>query len=163
MKRKLHLILIICSFGTYISINLGLRVEHLVIYPFISIYLLISILKQRSIIKNQFMIFSVWFLASCFMIIRTIMGDTSGIKITRIIAELENFIQPLLIMSFFMFITIKFKKEQAKDRLIKVSKLLIIMLLLNTIWSLMNIFIDFSFINVYFLGRSRVSFFKSYD
>lgn len=149
---KLPLILIICSFGTYISINLGLRVEHLVIYPFISIYLLISILKQRSIIKNQFMIFSVWFLASCFMIIRTIMGDTSGIKITRIIAELENFIQPLLIMSFFMFITIKFKKEQAKDRLIKVSKLLIIMLLLNTIWSLMNIFIDFSFINIYFWG-----------
>lgn len=30
---KLPLILIICSFGTYISINLGLRVEHLVIYP----------------------------------------------------------------------------------------------------------------------------------
>ena len=152
--NKLPFIFIIFAFGPYVHLGLGLRLEHLLIYPFSLLFFMIFLLKKQFLIKNVFVLFSIWLVSAIFLITRTLLEGLSSEAFLGFVAEVESFIQPLAVMSAFLFLTIKFSENEAKSRIITACKVLIIMLSLNSMWSIINIFIDLSSINSYFWGSS---------
>lgn len=139
-------LLIVSAFGIYIGF--GLRVEHLILYPSVLLFLLISILTDKKIIKNYFSIFGMWVVIVITGIIVTLLSY-SGTSISSIFADIESFLQPLALIALFMF---SVAKPEPVSKIQRVSNVLIFMLSLNTIFIFISMFSDISNIGSYFWG-----------
>lgn len=156
LYKRLPYVFIIIAFGPYIHLGIGLRIEHLVIYPLFLLFVFISLMKKQLMLKNMFVLFSVWLITVVFLVIRTVFGGVT-VPFVSLIAEVDSVFQPLAVMGVFLFLTIKLSRFEAKNRLIAASQILIVMLSLNSIWSMANLFIDFSSVNSFFWGSREGS------
>jgi len=153
LYRYLPFIFIVVAFGPYIHLGLGIRLEHLVIYPLFVLMFLFSFKSKYVFIKDGLVLFAIWMFAVAFMGIRTLFGNES--ELISALSDFESIMQPFVILLLFTLIVINFSKGNAKERIIKASKILIFLLSLNTIWSIFNIFMDFTTINSYFWGSKE--------
>lgn len=142
---ELPLWIIITSFGPYITSN-GLRTEHFVIYGILPLAVITLMLKKRTII-SYFPLFSILLLL-LFITLWTFLVTFIGVKnyesFNKVIAHLENYIQPIAII----LISGAFINLYSRERVIiifrKACLLLIILLLLNTVIAVSSIFYDVS-------------------
>lgn len=147
--RNYPVLLIIAAFGPYVSLSLGIRIENVFVYLCALLFIPIYLMKNPAIDKLLFTLFSIWLSVFIFMVVRT-MFDTKDVNWTAVFAEFKNFTQPLAILSVFLAPLYKMDVEKSKKRLLKACNVLIILLCINTLWTLLGFFVDLSAINEYF-------------
>lgn len=133
-------LLIVSAFGFYIGA--GLRIEHVLLYPSAALFLLVAFTKRRNIIAGSFLVFGLWLFSVLIMTFATIGNYEEQTAITKIFADAESFIQPLAVMVLFLFVPFLSNQEDMSGKLQKASILLMFMLFLNTMFSVVSIFID---------------------
>lgn len=153
--RCMPFLFIIVAFGPYIHTGLGLRLEHIIIYPLFLILMLVLLLKKKVFIKDLFVLFSIWLSALTLITIRTVLGEDASF--IQYLPDLESMIQPLVIILLFSIIFVNFSQNEAENRLIKACKILITMMSLNTVWSIISMFVDLTPISMYFWGGAEDS------
>ena len=149
--RNYSTIFIIAAFGPYISLNSGIRVENLIIYP-IAMMVLLDYTFSRSLKINRAIltIFYLWFGAFVYLLVRTIFGGEE-LNFTAVLAEIKNFTQPMAVLLVFMTshrLTIK----KSEHRLKMACRVTIALLGVNTLWSILSLFVDLGPINQFFWG-----------
>jgi hypothetical protein len=147
-SSKFPIIFIISAFCPYLSIQLGVRVEHFIIYP--SLFLILLMYKFKSINKYILIILALWSFIFIFLLTRTIL-DSNRASLVNILAEIDNFAQPIALMLIFASL-IYAGINYEKDLLLRTSKVLVIFLSLNTVWTIIGFITDVHFINEYFWG-----------
>lgn len=140
--------LTIISFSFYISPGSSIQMYQLLFYP-VAIALIISnILKQKNINKGLLLLFMI-------LVIMLILAVMSSLLNNRpmgdIVKGLKNMIDPILVVSLFMF-EINDNLLESPNLVVLFSKYLSRLLLLNTIWIFVTMFFNVSLINQYFWG-----------
>jgi hypothetical protein len=143
--EELSLWIIIASFGPYITSN-GLRTEHFLIYGILPLAVITLMLKKRTII-SYFPLFSILLLL-LFITLWTFLVTFIGVKnyesFNKVIAHLENYIQPIAIILISGAFINLYYRERAIIIFRKACLLLIILLLFNTVIAVISIFYDVS-------------------
>lgn len=142
---ELPLWMIIASFGPYLTSN-GLRTEHFLIYSILPLAIITLTLRKRTII-SYFPLFTI-LLLFIFITLWTFLITFLGIKnyesFNKVIAHLENYVQPIAII----LISGAFGNLYSQERVIlifrKACLFFISLLLLNTIISVSSIFFNIS-------------------
>lgn len=143
-------LLIISAFGPYLSINLGVKLDNVVVYLGGALFIVLILNSEKvTIHKNLFAILLIWFTLFIYLLIRTWMGG-SALSTIAMIAEIKNFTQPLFIMFIFVFVIIKNNTSATRVLLKKCGNLLIFLLSLNTVWLILGFCVDLTEINQYF-------------
>lgn len=155
MKKNefLILLLVIFSFGPYVSPNLGLRLEHILIYGLFLIYFSTLLLFKISISQNVFKVLLLWILIVFWVAITSIWTITGDQGLYNIVAAFENVLQPvvlLLVMSVLIFRSNEVLAE--KKILIIISRVAVVILSLNTLWIIIGLFFDLTHINLLFVA-----------
>jgi hypothetical protein len=147
MKRSILIlnIIIISSLGPYIG--LGLRAEHVFIYGFFAIVLIMFFFKTR---LNKTLLYLLVPLLFSFLV--TISFDfLTGSKIRQgnIFSNIDNLLQPVLlifVLSYFM------NKSFTDDDFKIIIKVIIIIAMIAGLISILTMFIDFEFILKFFIS-----------
>lgn len=147
-----HIILLISAFCPYLLVDFGLRVDHLVIYGYSYLFVLIYFLNKKEIVKPTGTFLLIWMLASMIFALVTFMGRVDNFM--SVIPDLDNILQPLAILVIFGSI-LSSQEGGYREKLKSVSKCLIILLSLNTIWIFIGFIYNLDAINHYF-WRSNV-------
>lgn len=148
--KNLPYLLIVSAFGMYIGG--GLRLEHMVLYPSAILFFFLAVLKEKKIMKNYALVCGLWFVSTIIIGMVTLGKYDGQTEITVILADVESFIQPLVLMSLFIFVPFVQKKEEISIQLQKASKVLIFMLILNTFFIFASILTDTTKIGNLFWG-----------
>jgi hypothetical protein len=134
--------------------GLGVRLEHVILYPLALYTVFLYAFSPQSLIKQQLLLFSLWGTMAILFLIRSLAEVGEGLNITRFLSDSENFLQPLAILIFFLFLHKFADSKEYKKRIQKTFNVIVFMLCLNTLWSLVNIFTDMTAINVLFWGSA---------
>ncbi len=143
IKINIIYLIIIASFGPLISNKLGIGIEHITIYSFF----IFSIFKSMSYyakIKAPIEIFLLLFIFINFILWTstvTLFSDES-LNFSKFVGPLENNIQPVALI-FILIVFLSFKNLKTRLSFLENSSLLIcIMLCLNSLVSISEIFVD---------------------
>lgn len=154
--KALPYLLIISAFGPYLLPSFGLRVEHLVIYSLVVLFVFYFMLrKDNTLIKPLFNLFFIWSFAFLLIMLTTFFKKQSSM--IALMPEIENFIQPIALLLFFIPVFKYLTIEESEKRLTKVSKLIVTLVTINSFWALMSFFIDTTPINEYFWGGTETT------
>lgn len=151
--RFLPAFLILVTFGPYISTGLGLRLDHLVIYPLFGIYLLTFLLKNPKVNKPLCILFSLWLFMTLWTFTVTCFSLYEGIITSKslVISRMENYTQPMAL--FFILMLVKFSDRDDRQKILfQTIHMTLFLLFLNSIWATLSIFLDFEAINLIFRG-----------
>lgn len=145
--NTLPYLILISAFGVYVVP--GVRMEHLIIYPSVALFIIYALLTMKKMITNYFFIFLIWvvFLAITLTVTRFNNGESFNI-----LGDVESFITPMLLMILFLFISGNQNKVTVEETLIKSSKTLIVMLVFNTIFIIYSMFNDVTQLGAMFWG-----------
>ncbi|MGK7376402.1 hypothetical protein ACSFXN_01100 [Planococcus sp. 1R117A] len=148
--KNYPLLLILASFGPYLSISLGIRADNVLVYIGGVLFLVVLLSrKEIKIYKNIYTLLIIWFILFCFLFFRTVIFR-GFISINAFVAEINNFTQPLFILFFFACLIFSNDLKSIRDILVKTGKILLILLSLNTLWIFLGMFVDLTVINQYF-------------
>lgn len=152
LYERLPFIFITVSFGPYLGMGSGLRLEHIIIYPIFMMFLLLFLVRGQKLIKPSAVIMTLWLVSITLMFARTFFGSAA---IGKALADFESVFQPVAIM---FLLSVVFKRIDGAKMQLKIEvagKLLIALLSLNTIWSIASMFVDLNYINMYFWGSAE--------
>ena len=158
-NHKLLILIIIASFGPYLIKSVGLRTEHLLIYPLFIISILTILSKHRSIslFRSLSGILVVLIYITIWTIFGTIVNITNYTSYGKIFSHFENYFQPIsIIIGICTFIKFD-SKNDAINLLIRISYVYLFLLSLNSVIVILSIFTDLSPIMMNFVGTSGVS------
>lgn len=141
----LAIILIIASFGPYLSTN-GIRLEHVCIYTMMPIAMIIVLMRKRSIL-NYKPIFGI-FISLLFMLVWallvTFLGDHHYESTYKLIADIENNLQPIAILIIMAPFANTLADYDYSKLLVKLSYSLEVLLSINSIIVVAMLFVDLS-------------------
>lgn len=153
----LPVLLIISSFGPYISLSVGLRVEHLIIYPLSLLFILLYLFKRGLfILKPLFLLFIFWF-STFSLILMTTCLKNNDTTLMSVLPDIENFMQPIALMSLFMVVLYPLSEVDMQNRLEAVCKTVVVLHCLNSLWIIAGFMIDTTPMNTYFWGGGEHS------
>lgn len=126
-------ILVISAFGPYVFLSFGLRLEHVVIY---SLFLIFVITNQIRIKNNVFFLLPILtllflFLTPLFGFISSDYSNGSAFALSQI----ENYFQPFAIVIICFSIISNLNYEELESLLAMILKIILIMMVFNTIIS----------------------------
>lgn len=134
------ILLVISSFGPYVFKGVGVRLEQIFIYPafVLAFLLLIFNADKYKIKKNLFIFTTIWAIA--FLWISIISFSLSGQAIgIGALAPVENFLQPLAIMTLFIVLS---RYYRLQDYFFVILKTFLVALGINSLIIMMQIIID---------------------
>ena len=140
-------ILVLSAFGIYLGS--AIRVEHLIIYPAMLIFFILSISSKHLIVNDYFKLLFLWTNIIIIAILVTIFNFEER-DFLKVLADIESVLQPLAIMFLFIFLFIGTTIHDITLRILNTCKLLIMMLSLNTIIILISTIINITEILKYF-------------
>ncbi|AQQ54202.1 hypothetical protein [Planococcus lenghuensis] len=141
--------LIISSFGFYIIG--GLRIEHLILYPIAVILIGFAIRNKLPVFISHLFIHLLWLFLLIVAILATLIGNGEYLFI-KALADMESFIQPLVVISIFMFAYRTYSIGKVENNLILSCKILLFLLSLNTLFIFISLFVDISEVGKHFWG-----------
>jgi len=153
-------ILIISAFGPYVSNKIGLRVEHLLIYPLFILLLFKMAIRPVSLKFTKTIAFvlllllaaTIWtFLVTCFV--------DNGVAYSKILSSAENYIQPIALI-FVLVSIIPNDKRKILNYLETACFVIPVMLNINTIISIAQIFTDTWVFVKYFVRTDLITEFS---
>ncbi|MCF6095695.1 hypothetical protein L1766_01530 [Thermovorax subterraneus] len=145
------LLLLISTFGPYISPDSGIKIDSIVIYLTLLLAVIRLLLRPRIEINIELLvIFYLWLSVFLYLVTLTLLNK-GYLNIYAFLAEIDNFLQPLAII--FSFLVLIYKKDlNYISMLLKKSCLILILLLsVNTLWIFLGFNFDLSHINQYFV------------
>ena len=144
-KDTLLILLIIASFGPYITNN-GLRTEHFLIYGILPLAVVTLMLRKRTIISYfpLFLILLLLLFITLWTFLVTFIGVKNCESFHKVIAHLENYVQPIAIILIAGAFINLYSQERVIVTFRKACLFLISLLLLNTIIAVSSIFFDIS-------------------
>lgn len=150
-NKALILMLVVLSFGFYLKIDSSIQISQLIIYPIAVMIFFLNLINKRRIVKNIFQIFIFWM---CWFILILFISIYHNNEMSGIFAGIKNMTEPLIVISLFMFYRKDDKLEINEDMIKYYSKILITMLILNTLYIFASFVVNLDFINVYFWGST---------
>lgn len=150
-NKAIILMLVILSFGFYLKIDSSIQISQLIIYPIAVMMFLLNLINKRRIVKDIFQIFVFWM---CWFILILFISIYRNNELTGIFAGIKNMIEPLIVISLFMFYRRDDKLDLNTGMINYYSKILVTMLILNTVYIFASFVIDLDFINLYFWGST---------
>jgi hypothetical protein len=162
-RGKGHIIIfvVISSFGPYLSKDIGIRPDHIIIYT-VFLWSLVKISLRPSLFKiNKTILMLLCFLFSVTLwtLLVTLLHDPR-VTTSKIIASAENYIQPIALILLLVVAT--FQKSM-KDRLKILEQAcfaVCVLLCINTLISIAEIFIDTWPFVQYFIRAETLSDFS---
>lgn len=152
LPKWIPVLFVISAFGPYLSTSLGIRVEHLIIYPMVFGLLFLYILQPQPFGRHSFIVFNLWLVMTTYFVLRTVLDSQRTAPLTRVISGAENFIQPLGILFVLIMMHKLATGEEIQERMLRTFRIIVILLCVNSIWSLISIAVDTTAINVLFWG-----------
>jgi hypothetical protein len=147
------LLIIIASFGHYISFTLGLRTEHVVIYTLFPVAVATILIRKTSTLLSYPPLFSLlffWIAVTLWTLGSTFTGEPKYGSFFRMLASLENYVQFIAII-FVIGAFIRCNSQtEAKKLFYNACKILILLLTMNACVSFISLFFDTSDILLYF-------------
>ncbi len=146
---SLPVVLLVAAFLPYLSPSSSIKGDDIIIFGIGFINL---IMMRYGSVRNKHisLIAFFWSILLFYLIVITLLRS-ENISVYSLIAELENFILPLLIM--IMLMGWRYSDIALQDTLETISKLLILLLSINTLWILLGFVIDLTLINKYFVRQ----------
>ena len=145
-KTSITIILTIFFFisysGIYLIPQFGIRSDHIIIYSLFALVSVYFFLLNRPIKVND----SVLYLLS-FLIIINIVGliatfsHQNSISIYEILADIENYLQPIILIILASYFVINIKKISLDEQITIVSKIFTIFISLNAIFSIFLLYV----------------------
>lgn len=144
-KHKEHIIflLLFSAFGPYLSNHLGVRLEHLVIYPLFFVAAIEFLLSPRGW-KMPLTVRAVLFfliLATSWTLLVSYLGGSS-LSVAKIIAGLENYLQPIALVFVLSQLLTDLNRSEKKELLRRSCFFIIAFLGVNSIIAVAEIFLD---------------------
>lgn len=145
-KTSITIILTIFFFisysGIYLIPQFGIRSDHIIIYSLFALVSVYFFLLNRPIKVND----SVLYLLS-FLIIINVVGliatfsNQNSISIYEILADIENYLQPIILIILASYFVINIKKISLDEQITIVSKIFTIFISLNAIFSIFLLYV----------------------
>lgn len=155
LRRKLYYllpcILVLVSFGPYLLPGLGVRLEHIVIYPLATIMVFALLVNKRDhLYKEPLSLMMIWGFLFAILSVRSLTDANTQLSST--LSGVDSMLFPIAIMLFFTSKLYENSYKKSQQRIIILCKTLIFLLSLNTLWILVGFYVDLSFINQFFWG-----------
>ena len=128
--------------GIYLIPQFGIRSDHIVIYPLFVLICVYFFLLNRSLQVND----SILYLIS-FLIIINIVGliatfsYQNSISIYEILADIENYLQPIVLIIVASYFAINLKKISLDEQITIISKIFTIFISLNAVFSIFLLYV----------------------
>lgn len=151
---RIPVLLVIFTFGIYIS-SVGIRMEHLLIYPLFFMSIFIHLKRKTTINKVPplFYILFLWINLLLWFFFVTIIQLSEYNNFISILATADNFLMPISVI----FIVTAFSPYRNDGRISKtiekISFVVLVILTLNTLFILFHLFWDISFVFNLFLPK----------
>jgi hypothetical protein len=146
---SLPMLLILSTFGPYIFKQYGIRTDHMMLYLSFLCVCCFSSLKNKFLLKKE-MKAILYILILLFLIPFVMLSVNMNITL-KMLASIENYLQPIVVIIVSCYY---FSRKQI--RIDEMIHLFLFLLCLNTILSLLSIFIDINeFISLFVRGSER--------
>ena len=144
-------ILLISAFGPYLS-NKGIRTEHVVIYLLGPIASLILLMRKKTLLNYKYILWLFMSLLLILIIVTTVtIINGNYVSTYKLIAEIENFLQPIVIMVIVAAFVKNFTITSLFNLLNRASCVVIILLSLNSVLAIISSFTDiYNYLSIFY-------------
>jgi len=150
----LPLLLVAASFGPYLWMAYGVRTEHVLIYGMLPLALLALLLKRRPILvfPPLLRLWGTMLAITLWTLMVTFLGPRNYESGMKVIAHLENYVQPIAIILILVAFVRPMSEETASLLFHRTCQALIAMLVLNSLLVLASVFVNLSGVLHHFVG-----------
>lgn len=140
-------LLCIMTFSFYLTPETKIQIYQVILYP-LCFYLVSQALYNKvSFNYKSILFYYIYIFIYIYILMITLSNGNS------ILAGTKNWLDPLIVLTIFnILLNENFKKICYENLIYKISKLMIFLLSINTLWSILTMFLDTSLINGFFWG-----------
>lgn len=150
--------ILISAFGPYLLPSVGLRLDHVVVYPVAAISLVLLVSGQgRRLPVHVWALLTLWLFTIIWMVtVSVTFGEASNLR--AVVAALETQVQPLAVMMLMVVLLSRLTWVQ-KDALLEVAlRWVLVLLCANAVLAILNIYVDTSSFVSHFITADASGF-----